>query len=116
MGRGLPAQRRPKNPQEEVAQVKDFYSPADVFPDGKTGLRLVGKFIVLQFSNGGNYLSADESRGEKDAMRRFVPKNCNLPLGARYTFTREQPLVISSESLLGQYGVLVPNGIRPDRY
>ena len=116
MGRGLPAQRRPKNPQEEVTQVKDFYSPADVFPDGKTGLRLVGKFIVLQFSNGGNYLSADESRGEKDAMRRFVPKNCNLPLGARYTFTREQPLVISSESLLGQYGVLVPNGIRPDHY
>ena len=57
-----------------------------------------------------------QSRGEKDTMRRFVPENGNLPLGARYTFTREQPLVISSVSLLGQYGVLVPEGIRPDRF
>ena len=115
-GRGLPAQRKTKNPQESVAQEKDFYSPADVFPEGKIGLRLVGKYIVLKFSNGGNYLSADESRGEKDAMRRFVPENANLPLGSRYTFTPDAPLVISSVSLLGQYGVLVPEGARPDHY
>ena len=116
MGRGLPAQRKSKDPQAEVAQEKDFYSPADVFPEGKIGLRLVGKYIVLKFSNGGNYLSADESRGEKNAMRRFVPENANLPLGSRYTFTPDAPLVISSVSLLGQYGVLVPEGARPDRY
>ena len=116
MGRGLPVQRKPKDQQEDVAQVKDFYSPADVFPEAKIGLRLVGKFIVLRFSNGDNYLSADSSRGEKDAMRRFVPENLDLPLGGRYTFTREQPLLISSVSLLGQYGVLVPNDVRPDRY
>ena len=115
MGRGLPVQRKSKD-RQEVAEMKDFYNPADVFPEGKIGLRLVGNFIVLRFSNGGNYLSADESRGEKDTMRRFVPENGNLPLGARYTFTREQPLVISSVSLLGQYGVLVPEGIRPDRF
>lgn len=115
MGRGLPVQRKNKD-RQEAAEMKDFYNPADVFPEGKIGLRLVGNFIVLRFSNGGNYLSADQSRGEKDAMRRFVPENGNLPLGARYTFTREQPLVISSVSLLGQYGVLVPEGIRPDRF
>ena len=115
MGRGLPVKRKSRD-QQEVAEMKDFYNPADVFPEGKIGLRLVGNFIVLRFSNGGNYLSADESRGEKDAMRRFVPENGNLPLGARYTFTREQPLVISSVSLLGQYGVLVPDGIQPDRF
>jgi hypothetical protein len=116
VGRGLPPRRKTKDQQNDVAEMKDFYSPADVFPDGKIGLRLVGKFIVLQFSNGGSYLSADESRGEKDTMRSFIPENCDLPLGARFTFTREQPLVISSGGLLGQYHVLVPNGIRPDRY
>jgi len=115
MGRGLPVQRKSKD-RQEVAEMKDFYNPADVFPEGKIGLRLVGNFIVLRFSNGGNYLSADQSRGEKDAMRRFVPENSNLPLGARYTFTPEQPLVISSVSLLGQYGMLVPEGIQPDRF
>jgi len=115
MGRGLPVQRKAKD-RQEVAEMKDFYNPADVFPEGKIGLRLVGNFIVLRFSNGGNYLSADESRGEKDAMRRFVPENGNLPLGARYTFTRDQPLVISSVSLLGQYGVLLPEGTQPDRF
>jgi hypothetical protein len=115
MGRGLPVQRKSQD-RQEVAEMKDVYNPADVFPEGKIGLRLVGNFIVLRFSNGGNYLSADESRGEKNAMRRFVPENGNLPLGARYTFTREQPLVISSVSLLGQYGVLLPEGVQADRF
>jgi hypothetical protein len=115
-GRGLPAKRKSQDNKEVLAELKDFYSPADVFPEKKIGLRIVGKFIVLRFSNGGNYLSSDESRGEKNAVRRFVPENCNLPLGGRYTFTPEAPLVISSVSLFGQYGVLVPSGLQPDRY
>ena len=115
-GRGLPAKLKSSNNKEGVAEVKDCYSPADVFPEKKIGLRVVGKFIVLRFSNGGNYLSSDEGRGEKDAARRFVPENCDLPLGGRYTFTPEAPLVISSVSLFGQYGVLVPSGLGPDRY
>ncbi|NCY20519.1 hypothetical protein EBX31_01000 [bacterium] len=115
-GRGLLVKKRTNGIKEEVAEMKDFYFPADVFPENKIGMRVVGKFIVLRFSNGGHYLSADQSRGEKDAVRRFVPENCDLPLGGRYTFTAEEPLIISSVSMFGQYGVLVPVGIRPDRY
>jgi TPR repeat protein/formylglycine-generating enzyme required for sulfatase activity len=109
------AQTAPKPPQGP------FYRPADKFPKNVSGLKIVGRFVVsgsLDLNSLGSgelrylppyYLEADSDSGEKNKSRWFYPKNKNVTLGERYTFTEDSPLtVIKKISFTGNYDVLFP--------
>jgi len=85
----------------------DFYSPSDKFPKNPKGIKVIGHFIVDRFNDGSIFLRADSSNGEKDVNRRFLPKNFNAAAGAQVTFTKDSPLFIASDSILGQYDVVI---------
>jgi hypothetical protein len=100
---------------ERTTGNKEYYSPADEFHGNPAGFKIIGKFRAEAFSNGGYYLQADSSRGEKDVMRSFVPRNDNINPGCTYTFTQEQPMVIVSKGLFGQYNVDLPDNLANDQ-
>lgn len=100
---------------QQAGGAKEFFSPADEFPGNPQGYKIIGKFKVSAFSNGGYFLQADSARGEKDAMRRFVPRDDSIESGQTYTFTRERPMVIVSKSFLGQYDVDLPDNLLTDQ-
>lgn len=101
--------------EERTTGNKEYYAPADEFPGNPKGYKIVGKFRLESFSNGGYYLRADSSRGEKDVMRRFVPRNDNINPGCTYTFTQDQPMVIVSKGIFGQYNVDLPDNLADDQ-
>lgn len=93
---------------------KKYFMSSDEFPGSPIGYKIIGKFKVSKFSNGGYYLDPDTKRGEKETMRRFVPRNKNIQPNESYTFTSDMPLTIVSKSFLGQYDVDLPPNSRTD--
>jgi hypothetical protein len=106
----------PLHAQEPLKNNQDkYFLSSDEFPGNPIGYKIIGKFKVSSFSNGGFYLDPDTKRGEKETMRRFVPRNKNIQPNESYSFTKNMPLTIVSKSFLGQYDVDFPANMRTDR-
>jgi hypothetical protein len=89
---------------------KEFYSCSEKFPKNPVGIKIVGHFVAMAFSNGGFYLTPDPHYGEKDVGRRFVVENGQIQPDVPYTFDENKYLEVTSSSFLGQYSVKISYG------
>jgi len=112
---GFCPQAQGESEERRTNEKKEFYSPADEFPGNPKGYKIIGKFRVGAFSNGGYYLQADSSRGEKDALRSFIPRGDSIQPGCTYTLTQEHPMIIVGKGIFGQYEVDLPDHLVSDQ-